>query len=69
MHFHILSGSLFVFLSLHAHGHLLPCHTAGMERPGKAELIADVDGLNERIEELKKLVALKEKEVSVEHRG
>lgn len=40
-----------------------------MERPGKAELIADVDGLNERIEELKKLVALKEKEVSVEHRG
>lgn len=43
--------------------------TVGMERPGKAELIADVDGLNERIEELKKLVALKEKEVSVGHRG
>ena len=36
-----------------------------MERPGKADLISDVDGLNERIEELKKLVALKEKEVSI----
>ena len=34
-----------------------------MERPGKTELISDVDSLNERIEELKKLVALKEKEV------
>ena len=36
-----------------------------MERPGKADLISDVDGLNERIEELKKLVALKEKEVCI----
>ena len=33
------------------------------ERPGAVELKGDVDDLNERIEELKKLVALKEKEV------
>ena len=38
-------------------------HAAEMERPGKPELISDIDGLSERIEELKKLVALKEKEV------
>ena len=38
-------------------------HAAEMERPGQPDLVSDIDGLSERIEELKKLVALKEKEV------
>ena len=46
------------------------CHSrsgvcVGMDvtRPGKEDLVKDIDDVNERIEQLKQLVAQKEKEV------